>query len=204
MMDLWETSPFLSKFSARTATSLSSYTSQNIFYQGRPSISTKIYLIFFFLPGVPALGRPCVSPPLHIPLCWVLVSKPGLGNHGAALAISISYWLNMICLGLYMKYSSACAKTRTPISMEIFQGIREFFRFAIPSAVMTWSFSTFYPVVRKRFLCSALLCYSSLMCLFILIFAALTGGLLSFLYCFLGYYQIRSLKLQFFLYGKFS
>ncbi|GLT54572.1 hypothetical protein SLA2020_277630 [Shorea laevis] len=43
-----------------------------------------------------------------------------------------------------MKYSSACAKTRVPISMEIFQGIGEFFRFAIPSAVMTclewWSF----------------------------------------------------------------
>lgn len=30
MMDRWETTPFLSKFSARTATSLSSSTSQNI------------------------------------------------------------------------------------------------------------------------------------------------------------------------------
>ncbi|XP_041010001.1 protein DETOXIFICATION 12-like isoform X1 [Juglans microcarpa x Juglans regia] len=80
----------------------------------------------------------------HIPLCWALVFKSGLGNIGAALAISISYWLNVILLGLYMKYSSACAKTRVPISMELFQGIGEFFQFAIPSAIMIclewWSF----------------------------------------------------------------
>ncbi|KAG2709475.1 hypothetical protein I3843_05G220100 [Carya illinoinensis] len=80
----------------------------------------------------------------HIPLCWALVFKSGLGNVGAALAINISYWLNVILLGLYMKYSSACAKTRVPISMELFQGIGEFFQFAIPSAIMIclewWSY----------------------------------------------------------------
>ncbi|KAE8077228.1 hypothetical protein FH972_015808 [Carpinus fangiana] len=93
---------------------------------------------------LPMMISSCATLCFHIPLCWVLVFKSGLRNHGAALAISISYWLNVICLGLYMKYSSACAKTRAPISMEIFQGIREFFRFAIPSAVMLclewWSF----------------------------------------------------------------
>ncbi|XP_031265297.1 protein DETOXIFICATION 12-like isoform X1 [Pistacia vera] len=80
----------------------------------------------------------------HIPLCWVLVFKSGLGNLGGALAIGISYWLNVIFLGIYMKFSSACAKTRAPISMDVFRGIGEFFRFAIPSAVMIclewWSF----------------------------------------------------------------
>ncbi|XP_075636245.1 protein DETOXIFICATION 12-like isoform X1 [Castanea sativa] len=80
----------------------------------------------------------------HIPLCWVLVFKSGLGNLGAALAMGISYWLNVIFLGLYVKYSSACKKTLVPISKELFQGIGEFFRFAIPSAVMVclewWSF----------------------------------------------------------------
>jgi MATE family multidrug resistance protein len=87
---------------------------------------------------LPMLISSCATLCFHIPLCWVLVFKSGLGNHGAALAVSISYWLNVICLGLYMKYSSAYAKTRAPISMEIFQGIREFLRFAIPSALMTW------------------------------------------------------------------
>ncbi|GAV75539.1 MatE domain-containing protein [Cephalotus follicularis] len=81
---------------------------------------------------------------IHVPLCWGLVFKSELRNLGAALAISISYWLNVIFLVLYMNYSSACAKTRVPISMEIFQYMGQFFRFAIPSSVMTclewWSF----------------------------------------------------------------
>ncbi|KAL5763381.1 hypothetical protein ACOSP7_019645 [Xanthoceras sorbifolium] len=86
----------------------------------------------------------CVTLCLHIPLCWGLVFKSSLGNIGAALAISISYWLNVIFIGVYMYFSPACAKTRVPISMELFQGIGEFFKFAIPSAVMIclewWSF----------------------------------------------------------------
>ncbi|XP_038723059.1 protein DETOXIFICATION 12-like isoform X2 [Tripterygium wilfordii] len=81
---------------------------------------------------------------LHIPLCWVLVFMSRLENHGAAFALSISLWLNVIFLGLYMKFSSACAKTRAPISMELFRGVGEFFHFAIPSAAMIclewWSY----------------------------------------------------------------
>ncbi|KAL6193329.1 hypothetical protein ACLB2K_034413 [Fragaria x ananassa] len=80
----------------------------------------------------------------HIPLCWALVFKSGLASLGGALAMSISFWFNAIILGLFMKFSSACSKTRVPISMELFYGMREFFRFAIPSAVMIclewWSF----------------------------------------------------------------
>ncbi|KAA8532618.1 hypothetical protein F0562_032566 [Nyssa sinensis] len=93
---------------------------------------------------LPMLISSCATLCFHIPLCWMLVFESGLDNLGAALAISISYWLNVIFLGLYMKYSSSCEKTRVPISMEMFQGIGEFFRFAIPSAVMIclewWSF----------------------------------------------------------------
>lgn len=87
---------------------------------------------------VPMLVSSCVTLCFHIPFCWILVFKSRLQHFGAALAIGMSYWLNVILLGLYMKYNSACAKTRAPISMEIFQGIGEFFRFAIPSAVMIW------------------------------------------------------------------
>ncbi|PON73723.1 Multi antimicrobial extrusion protein [Parasponia andersonii] len=93
---------------------------------------------------IPMLISSCATLCFHIPLCWVLVFKSGLGNLGGALAISISYSLNAIILGLYMKYSPSCETTRAPISLEIFHGIREFFRFAIPSAIMTclewWSF----------------------------------------------------------------
>jgi MATE family multidrug resistance protein len=86
----------------------------------------------------PMLISSCAILCFHIPLCWILVFKSGLENLGAAVAISISYWLNVILLGLYVKYYSACKKTLVPISMELFQGIGEFFRFAIPSTVMIW------------------------------------------------------------------
>ncbi|XP_028757798.1 protein DETOXIFICATION 14-like [Neltuma alba] len=72
----------------------------------------------------------------HVVFCWTLVFKSGMGRFGGAFAIGISYWLNVILLSLYMKFSDSCAKTRVPISMELFQGIGEFFRFAIPSAIM--------------------------------------------------------------------
>ncbi|KAG8639175.1 protein DETOXIFICATION 12 isoform X1 [Manihot esculenta] len=92
----------------------------------------------------PMVLSSCGALCFHIPLCWVLVFKSGLDNLGAAVAMCISNWLNVIILALYMKFASACAKTRAPISMELFHGIGEFFRFAIPSAVMIclewWSF----------------------------------------------------------------
>ncbi|KAA8530603.1 hypothetical protein F0562_005312 [Nyssa sinensis] len=80
----------------------------------------------------------------HVPFCWALVYKMELGNIGAALAIGISYWLNVVLLGFYMKYSSSCEKTRCPFSKDVFINIGEFFHLAIPSAVMVclewWSF----------------------------------------------------------------
>ncbi|KAL2324160.1 hypothetical protein Fmac_023218 [Flemingia macrophylla] len=80
----------------------------------------------------------------HVVLCWLLVFKSGFGNSGAAFSIGTSYWLNVILLGLYMKFSPECEMTRVSITMEPFHGIGEFFRYAIPSAGMIclewWSF----------------------------------------------------------------
>ncbi|KAL2235057.1 UNVERIFIED_CONTAM: Protein DETOXIFICATION 12 [Sesamum indicum] len=93
---------------------------------------------------LPMLISSCVTLCFHVPVCWALVFKSGLENLGGAVAMSLSMWLNVTILSLYMKYSQACAKTRSQISMKIFEGIKEFFRFAIPSAVMIclewWSF----------------------------------------------------------------
>ncbi|KAG5528005.1 hypothetical protein RHGRI_028812 [Rhododendron griersonianum] len=72
----------------------------------------------------------------HIPLCWVLVFKLKMGNSGAALAIGLSYWLNAILLGFYLKYSSSVERTRTSFSRDVFLSIGEFVRFAVPSAIM--------------------------------------------------------------------
>ncbi|KAL4278076.1 hypothetical protein GQ457_03G007170 [Hibiscus cannabinus] len=92
----------------------------------------------------PLLLCSCAGLLVHVPLCWALVFKFGLGNIGGALAISISYWVNAVFLALYMWYSPTCSKTRVPVTMELFRGITEFFRFAIPSAVMIclewWSY----------------------------------------------------------------
>lgn len=75
---------------------------------------------------------------LHIPLCWTLVFKFKLKTIGAALAIDVSSLLNVILLGIYMKFSSACKKTRAGFSMEVFSCAKDFFRFGVPSAMMVW------------------------------------------------------------------
>ncbi|CAI9785416.1 unnamed protein product [Fraxinus pennsylvanica] len=93
---------------------------------------------------LPMLISSCITICFHIAVCWVLVFKSGLKNIGAAAAMDLSMWLNVTILGLYMKFSSTCEKTRAPLSMDIFKGMKEFFRFAVPSAVMIclewWSF----------------------------------------------------------------
>ncbi|KAH7528653.1 hypothetical protein FEM48_Zijuj05G0094900 [Ziziphus jujuba var. spinosa] len=80
----------------------------------------------------------------HIFVCWVLLFESGVGNRGAALANSISYWINVISLVLYVKFSSSCAKTWTGFSKEAFHDIISFLRLAVPSASMSclefWSF----------------------------------------------------------------
>lgn len=94
----------------------------------------------------PLLVSSLVTIIFHLALCWTLVFHSSFRNLGAAIAIGLSYWLNVILLALYMKYSPDCAKTKTRvrISMELFPGVREFFSFAVPSAVMIclewWSF----------------------------------------------------------------
>ncbi|KAI9077027.1 hypothetical protein K1719_041011 [Acacia pycnantha] len=72
----------------------------------------------------------------HVAFSWTMVFKSGMGRFGGAFAIGTSYWLNVITLALYMKFSDSCAKTRVPVSMELFCGIGGFFRFAIPSSIM--------------------------------------------------------------------
>ncbi|KAL3844909.1 hypothetical protein ACJIZ3_002312 [Penstemon smallii] len=93
---------------------------------------------------MPMLWGSLASLCFHLPLCWAFVFKLNLGNAGAALSISISYWLNVIILGIYVKYSSTCSKTRASFSKDVFLTMGEFFRFAIPSAVMVclewWTF----------------------------------------------------------------
>ncbi|PWA91400.1 MATE efflux family protein [Artemisia annua] len=72
----------------------------------------------------------------HVPVCWALVFKLKLGIVGAAVAFSLSNWLYLILVVLYVKFSPLGKNTHVTISMDAFAGIKEFFRFAVPSAVM--------------------------------------------------------------------
>ncbi|KAJ8558358.1 hypothetical protein K7X08_005124 [Anisodus acutangulus] len=81
----------------------------------------------------------------HVPICWLFVFKLDFGSGGAAFAIGLSYWFNVLLLGLYAKYSSSCEKSRLCFSSsEVFASIKEFFPLAIPSACMIclewWTF----------------------------------------------------------------
>ncbi|XP_023005105.1 protein DETOXIFICATION 16-like [Cucurbita maxima] len=81
---------------------------------------------------------------LHIPICWVLIFKVGLEIRGAAVANSISYWLNVLILTLYVKFSSSCSNSWSGFSVQAFHNIPYFLKLAIPSACMVclemWSF----------------------------------------------------------------
>nr|GEU85535.1 MATE efflux family protein [Tanacetum cinerariifolium] len=73
---------------------------------------------------------------IHVPICWALVFKLDFGAAGAALAIGISYTFNVILLVIYLYYSKSCEKTRVTCSGDVYSSIKEFFRFAIPSALI--------------------------------------------------------------------
>ncbi|KAF4349857.1 hypothetical protein G4B88_030385 [Cannabis sativa] len=68
--------------------------------------------------------------------CWILIYKFEIGKNGAAISISLSTWVNVMLLGFYVTYSSVFEKTRISFSKEAFQGVGEFYRYAVPSAVM--------------------------------------------------------------------
>ncbi|XP_020530313.1 protein DETOXIFICATION 16 isoform X1 [Amborella trichopoda] len=93
---------------------------------------------------IPLMASSGVTTLCHLILCWFLVFKSGLGSKGAALATSISYWINVVLLALYIKISTACKETWTGLSMEALQDLGHFLRIGIPSTVMacleTWSF----------------------------------------------------------------
>ncbi|XP_048330181.2 protein DETOXIFICATION 16-like [Ziziphus jujuba] len=81
---------------------------------------------------------------MHIFVCWVLIFAFNMGYRGAALANSVSYWMNVLLLVLFIKFSASCRKSWTGFSKDAFHNIPTFLKLAIPSAVMVcfeiWSF----------------------------------------------------------------
>ncbi|CAN0913705.1 Protein DETOXIFICATION 7 [Linum grandiflorum] len=81
---------------------------------------------------------------VHVPMCWVLSYNCGLGNVGAAVSIGLAYWFNAGLLVCYMRWSSSCEKSRGVCWGDVLSCVGEFWRFAVPSAVMVclewWTF----------------------------------------------------------------
>ncbi|KAG5041793.1 hypothetical protein JHK85_014269 [Glycine max] len=65
---------------------------------------------------------------LHVLFCWLLVFKSGLANRGAALANSISYWVNAILISLYVRFSSACKHSWTGFSKMALHNLLDFLK----------------------------------------------------------------------------
>ncbi|GJX59558.1 DETOXIFICATION 14-like protein [Tanacetum coccineum] len=59
-----------------------------------------------------------------------------MGSVGAAVAFSLSNWAYLILIIFYVKMSPLCENIRVTISKDALVGMKEFFRFAIPSAIM--------------------------------------------------------------------
>ncbi|KAI3669652.1 hypothetical protein L6452_40969 [Arctium lappa] len=93
---------------------------------------------------LPMLWSSVVVLVVHVPVCWALVFSLGFGSAGAALAIGASYTFNVILLGVYLYRSKSCEKTRVTYSGDVLPSIKDFFRLAIPSAIMVclewWSY----------------------------------------------------------------
>ncbi|TKY61033.1 MATE efflux family protein ALF5 [Spatholobus suberectus] len=85
-----------------------------------------------------------VAAVLHVLFCWLLVFKLRLGSRGAALANSISYWVNAILISLYVRLSSSCKQSWTGFSKMALRNLLEFLKLAVPSAIMhclkVWTF----------------------------------------------------------------
>ncbi|XP_015957370.1 protein DETOXIFICATION 16 [Arachis duranensis] len=81
---------------------------------------------------------------LHILLCWLLVFKTPLGSRGAPISISICYYLNLLFISFYIKYSSSCKQSWTGFSKKSLNGVFSFLKLAVPSALMlclkVWTF----------------------------------------------------------------
>lgn len=73
---------------------------------------------------------------LHILLTWLAVDKLGFGLMGAALTLSLSWWILVIATALYIFYSPSCRHTWTGFTLKTFTGLWSFFKLTVASAFM--------------------------------------------------------------------
>lgn len=75
---------------------------------------------------------------LHVILSWLVVDVLGFGLLGAALTLSLSWWVLVVLNGSYIVLSQSCKETWTGLSVRAFRGIWPYFKLTLASAVMLW------------------------------------------------------------------
>ncbi|XP_021724625.1 protein DETOXIFICATION 41-like [Chenopodium quinoa] len=73
---------------------------------------------------------------LHILFTWLVVEVWDYGLLGAALTLSISWWILVIVNVLYIIFSPKCKESWTGLSFKAFTGIWPYFKLTVASAVM--------------------------------------------------------------------
>ncbi|KAL9322218.1 hypothetical protein ACSQ67_010271 [Phaseolus vulgaris] len=81
---------------------------------------------------------------VHISLAYGLVQVSGLSFTGAPVAVSISLWISMLLLALYVMYAKKFKQTWQGFSMHSFHYVLTYMKLALPSAAMVcleyWAF----------------------------------------------------------------
>lgn len=72
----------------------------------------------------------------HVPMLWVVIDKLNVGYKGAAIAMNVSLVFNLSLLFGFVRFSPRFEKTFSKFSWEAFDDLGDFFRLAIPSAIM--------------------------------------------------------------------
>ncbi|KHN28071.1 MATE efflux family protein LAL5 [Glycine soja] len=73
---------------------------------------------------------------IHIGIAYGLVQWPGLSFAGAPLAASISQWISMLLLALYVMYAKKFKQAWQGFSMHSFHYVFTNMKLALPSAAM--------------------------------------------------------------------
>ncbi|KAK4779325.1 hypothetical protein SAY86_006853 [Trapa natans] len=128
-----------------------------IFLHQEPDISRYAALYTkFLIPGIFAYGffknilsflqtQTILLPPMifsaipfaiHVGVAYCLVHKTALGFEGAPLAASLSMWVCVLLLALYLVFSKRCESSWEGFTMESFGYIAVNLKLALPSAAM--------------------------------------------------------------------
>ncbi|KAL8171904.1 LOW QUALITY PROTEIN: hypothetical protein V2J09_023708 [Rumex salicifolius] len=81
---------------------------------------------------------------LHVGIAYVLVHLTGLGYRGAPMAASVSLWISVVMLALYVRHANEFRHTWKGFSSESFKHLFTNLKLALPSAAMVcleyWAF----------------------------------------------------------------